>query len=391
MDNNHPSQELNDSSADSQPKPSQSLPQPPQAFQQSSPLGSEQTIYPYGQPPAPQPSRPANSCLTISVVVLILVGVAIAGIVGIGLLIGRSSGGGTGGLSLGDKIGVVRIEGVIMTGGRANPIFGGPSGSRVIVSDIRAAAKDDAIKGLVVYINSPGGSPVASDCIYRELRACAKKKPVIAVMDDVAASGGYYVACGADKIVCNGATLTGSIGVIMSGLSYYGLMDKIGLSDTTIKSGQYKDTGSPTRPMRDDERKLLKKLIMDVYNQFVDAVAEGREMKRDRVLELADGRVYTGRQAISAGLCDQQGTFYDAVDIAAKEAGIVGEPDLKYYGEGKGFLEDLLSSQLLSPLFTQRSLQNFTGPMLIEPWTYGNLMTRNISVQAVPIQMITQD
>jgi len=313
------------------------------------------------------------------VIILILLGLGLLSIVGLALLVGSFTGTDRSSLAIGEKVGVVMVEGVVMSGGRRSPIFGGASGSRAIMSDLRDAKRDSDVKAVVLYVNSPGGSAAASQAIYKEARALAKKKPVIAAMDDVAASGGYYVACAADKIVANGSTMTGSIGVIMSAIAYYGLMEKIGVEDNTIAAGRFKDIGSPFRPMRPDEKQLLQGLVKDVYEQFVDAVAEGREMPRDKVLSIADGRILTGRQALKLDLVDQLGSYYDAIELAGKEGGIKGEPKVKVYGASPGIFGELFGTQEILPLFSRHTVADLSGPMLIEPYTYTNLL-----LQAMP-------
>ncbi len=355
-------------------------PQPPQS------PASSTSHYGSGQPPhGPQPpSGGGRGVITVIIIVLILVGLGLASIIGLALLVSSITDTKSSGLALGDKVGVVMVEGVIMSGGRASPIFGGPAGSRAIMADIRAAKRESDIKAVVLYVNSPGGSAAASQAIYKEVAALAEKKPVIAAMDDVAASGGYYVACAADKIMANGSTMTGSIGVIMSGIAYYGLMDNIGVDDHTITSGKYKDIGSPWRPMEPDEKRLLQGLVQDVYDQFVDAVAEGRDIPREKALKLADGRIFTGRQALALGLVDKLGSYYDAVELAAKEAGIKGEPKVKTFGASKSIWGELFGTEELFPLPSRRSLLNLTGPMLIEPFTYNNLALQALPLRPVP-------
>jgi len=202
------------------------------------------------------------------------------------------------------------------------------------MSQLRQAAEDSSVKAVVLRINSPGGSAAASQAIYKEIQRLTEHKPVVVSMGDVAASGGYYVACPADAIFANPATITGSIGVIFETLNFYEFMEKYGLESETIKSGKYKDTGSPFRPMRPDERKLLKETLMGVYDQFVRDVAQARGMDETQVETLADGRIYTGEQALEAGLIDELGNFYDAVDEAAKRGRIEGRPKLKQFGTG---------------------------------------------------------
>ncbi|SFE55285.1 signal peptide peptidase A. Serine peptidase. MEROPS family S49 [Thermoanaerobacter thermohydrosulfuricus] len=230
--------------------------------------------------------------------------------------------------SVSNTIGVITIEGVI---GETN-ILGIPQVTGDPVEQIRKAQEDSTVKAVVVKINSPGGSAAKSVEIYTELKRLKETgKKVIISMGDAAASGGYMAACGGDIIVANPATITGSIGVIMQYTNYEGLYDKLGLKEITIKSGPYKDMGSPTRDLTPEEKEILQGVIDDTYEQFVEIVSEGRKMPIDKVKELADGRIFTGRQALKVGLVDKLGDFYDAVDIAAKEAGIQGKPVLKYY------------------------------------------------------------
>lgn len=231
--------------------------------------------------------------------------------------------------SASDTIGVITIEGVI---GETTNILGIPQVTGDPVEQIRKAQEDNSVKAVVVKINSPGGSAAKSVEIYTELKRLKETgKKVIISMGDAAASGGYMAACGGDIIVANPATITGSIGVIMQYTNYEGLYDKLGLKEITIKSGPYKDMGSPTRDLTSEEKKILQGVIDDTYEQFVEIVSEGRKIPVEKVKELADGRIFTGRQAVKAGLVDKLGDFYDAVDIAAKEAGIKGKPVLKYY------------------------------------------------------------
>lgn len=317
--------------------------------------------------------------MTVVLIIAILLGLAVISIMGLALLVTSvAPSDSSSGLAFGDKVGVVMVDGIIMAGGRASPLFGGPSGSRALMSDLRSARRDREVKAAVIYINSPGGSAAASQSVYREIRRLAESKPTIAVMDDVAASGGYYIACGADEIVANGSTITGSIGVMMSGITYHELMNNIGVDDHTIVSGRYKDTGSPWRPMRGDERQLLEGLIGDIYNQFIEAVVEGRQMDREEVLELADGRVFTGRQALELGLVDHIGTYYDAVALAGEKAGIKGEPKTKLLGGSPGFWGQMFGTQELLPLPWRRSSLNLNGPLLIEPYTYHSLLLESL-------------
>jgi protease-4 len=270
----------------------------------------------------------------IIVAVLLVVGLGIFAMVMVALRQGPGATTATWAGTTGDAVGVIKITGLITTVSEISPFFGSTAGSETITSQIRKAAADGSVKALVLRINSPGGSAAGSQEIFQAIQEYREdtKKPVVASMGDMAASGGYYVAAPADKIMAAPATLTGSIGVIIETMEYHELMKKIGVSGNPITSGKYKDMGSPFRAMKPDERQLFEAMVDDVYDQFVEAVAEGRGMKKAEIEKLADGRVYTGRQALKAKLVDELGTFRDAIRLAAKEAGITGEPTVKFFG-----------------------------------------------------------
>lgn len=211
----------------------------------------------------------------------------------------------------GEAVGVVEIEGAIVD-------------ARDTIEQIRKFREDEDIKSIVIRINSPGGAVGPSQEIYREIRKTIDTKNVVASMGAVAASGGYYVACAAGGIVANPGTITGSIGVIMGYTNFRQLLDKIGLVPVVIKSGPYKDTGSPTREMREDERKMLQSLTNGIHEQFVTAIAEGRKMDRVQVEAAADGRIITGEDAMVLGLVDRLGNFEDALAWAGELGGIDG-------------------------------------------------------------------
>jgi len=225
-------------------------------------------------------------------------------------------------LPLGHKVGVIQVIGPIVSSGKT-------------VTEIVSFAKDDSIEAVVLRIDSPGGGVGPSQEIYTEVKRLVEKKPVVVSMGAVAASGGYYIAAPADKIVANPGTITGSIGVIMAFTNYQELLDKIGLKNSVVKSGDRKDIGSPIRPMTDEDKAILQGLVDDVHRQFVDAIAQGRQLELDDVLTLADGRIYSGNQAKKIGLVDQLGNFRDAVSLAASMAEIQGEPRLIYPPEEK--------------------------------------------------------
>jgi protease-4 len=217
-------------------------------------------------------------------------------------------------LAFGDRVGVIEIEGTMLVAAHA-------------VDEIREFGKDDGIRAIVVRIESPGGIVAVAQEIYDELNKVRMGgKPIVASMGGIAASGGYYVACGADSIVANPGTLTGSIGVIMSLPNAEELLKKIGLRYEVIKTGRYKDTGSFSRPMTPEERALLQDMLDDVHDQFITVVSRERGIDKDVVAGFADGRVMSGRQAMELGLVDRLGGFRDAVLLAGELAGIDGEP-----------------------------------------------------------------
>jgi len=232
-------------------------------------------------------------------------------------------------IGFGDKIGVIPIEGPI-------------TNSRPIINQLVEFRKDKGIKAIILRIDSPGGGVGPSQEIYREVIRTRAKKRVIVSMGAVAASGGYYIASAADKIVANPGTLTGSIGVIMEFVQIKELLKKIGVGMEVIKSGEFKDIGAPHRKLTEKERRLLQALIADIQNQFVDAVAKGRKMPVEKVKKIADGRILSGKQAKRLGLVDQLGNFRDAVELAKKMAGIKGEATLIYPSRKKVGLWDII-------------------------------------------------
>jgi protease-4 len=216
-------------------------------------------------------------------------------------------------LKTGDKVAVLPVTGLI-----ADP--------ESTIEQLRKFAKDDSVKAIVVRINSPGGGVGPSQEIHEEVKKLSGKKVVVASMGALAASGGYYIACGAQKIYANPGTITGSIGVIMQFVNVKDLIEKIGLKGMVVKSGAFKDIGSPVRDMKPEERELLQGVIDNVHSQFIEAVAAGRKMDRDKVAKIADGRIFSGEQAKALGLVDVLGNLEDAVAEAGKMAKIEGEP-----------------------------------------------------------------
>jgi len=216
-------------------------------------------------------------------------------------------------LPIGERVALVRIEGMIMD-------------SKDTIDEIKEYLKDPSIKAIVLRIDSPGGAVAPAQEIYEEVRKAATKKKVVASMGTVAASGGYYIASPATKIIANPGTLTGSIGVIMEIPNIEGLMNKLGIKTEVVKSGKHKDIASAFRGIKKEEREILQNVLDNVHEQFTKAVAEGRKMVYDDVKKIADGRIFTGEQALKAGLIDELGNLEDAVQAAAKLAGIKGEP-----------------------------------------------------------------
>jgi len=219
--------------------------------------------------------------------------------------------------ALGDKIAVVNIRGMITS-------------SRDIVEQIGTFKEDDDVKAIILRINSPGGGVGPSQEIYREILRAKEKKKIIASIESVGASGGYYVACASDVIVANPGTITGSIGVVMEFSNIEELLKKIGFRSYVIKSGKHKDIGSPLREMTPQEREILQGVIDNVHSQFVRAVAEGRNMEEGKVRQIADGRIFSGEQAKELGLVDRLGSLQDAIEIAAEMARIKGKPTVIY-------------------------------------------------------------
>ncbi|SHH07086.1 signal peptide peptidase A. Serine peptidase. MEROPS family S49 [Thermosyntropha lipolytica DSM 11003] len=227
--------------------------------------------------------------------------------------------------SKGEVVGVINIDGPI-TGSSTTDIMGtGGVSALDIMEKIKTARQRPDIKAVVIRINSPGGTAAASQEIAEELDKLRKEgKPVVTSMGDMCASGGYWLACSTDYIMANGGTLTGSIGVIMQIANLEELYRKLGIEMETIKSGKHKDIGSSSRALTEEERKLLQDLIDDSYNQFLEQVKKGRKGKisEEELLKIADGRIFSGRQALELGLVDGLGNYYDAIRQAEKMAGI---------------------------------------------------------------------
>ena len=298
-----------------------------------------------------QPKRRSRGWVfALALIVCLVCGAcALAGLLAMGAL---TSGRGDR-LAVGDAVGIVRVEGTIASGRSASSYASGAL-SQQIVEYLEWAEADPTVKAIVLRIDSPGGSVVASDEIYEKLQEI--DKPIVASMGETAASGGYYIACAADKIVANPATMTGSIGVISQIVELDELLEKVGVEIIVVKSGAYKDTGGFHRDMTDEEQELFQAMIDEVYEGFVQLVAENRGLPKEQVRELADGRVYSGLQAQRVGLVDELGNLPHAIDLATEMGGIEGQPRLVEYQRREPSLFDLLFG-MVSPA------QPFSGVM----------------------------
>ena len=258
-----------------------------------------------------------------------------------------------------DAVAVVRVEGVIVSGKEADWSLSTTDNaySDSIVERLERADQDPSVKAIVLRVNSPGGGVVATDEIYSALTEI--EKPLVVSMGEMAASGGYYVSCAAEEILANPATLTGSIGVISTVPNFEELLDKVGIEMLVIKSGTMKDELSPYRQPTEEEIAHWQGIIDEAYEQFLGVVVEGRDLHPDEARELADGRVYTGRQALELGLVDQLGNLPEAVELAAELGGIEGKPRVIEYQRTPSLMEMLLSG--LSPLPDQINIDDLLG------------------------------
>lgn len=242
-----------------------------------------------------------------------------------------------------NEIAVIVADGTIMPGdGNQNDQV---IGADTFVEEIRKARRDDDIKAIVLRVNSPGGEFVSSDMMWREIALASEEKPVIASMSDYAASGGYYLSMACDTIVAQPHTITGSIGIfgILFDLSDF-LGDKLGITFDEVRTGQYGDTYTVTRPLTEAEKSFIQKNLNDYYNTFTSKAAEGRDVPHEAIQEVASGRVWTGQQALEHNLVDVLGGFDDAVRIAAEKAGIEDDYKIRFYPTPKNFLEELLEN-----------------------------------------------
>ncbi|MFH1975490.1 MAG: signal peptide peptidase SppA [Pseudomonadota bacterium] len=237
--------------------------------------------------------------------------------------------------NMGEKVGVVEISGII-------------TDARDTIRNIKKYREDDSIKAIVLRIDSPGGVVGPAQEIYREVRKTVGEKKIIASMGAVAASGGYYVAAGTDGIMANPGTITGSIGVIIGYTNFEEILQKIGLYPVVVKSGEFKDMGSPVRKMTEREKKLLQDFVDSTHRQFVAAVAEGRKMDPAKVRAVADGRIITGEDAKSLGLVDRLGNIEDAIEWAGRMGGIKGKISAVYSRKANiSFIDYFIESSIM--------------------------------------------
>jgi len=269
---------------------------------------------------------------------------AVFSLVYVALHAGKDSSGLT---AFGDKIGVVDLDGVIMSPGPT-------------IQQLKKFAEDDSIKAIIIHVNSPGGGVAASEEIYREVKRIRdeKKKRIVASIETVGASGAYYVSSATNKIYADNGSVVGSIGVIAEWVNYGDLLQWAKLKSVILKTGEFKDTGTPTRELTLAERAYLQGLIDNMFHQFIQAVADGRAMKFDDVKAIADGRVWTGEQAKSLKLVDQLADFQSAVEDTAKSVNIKGEPTLVRPEKDRKSLLDLMFGDVSEYLPTKEKIMD---------------------------------
>jgi protease-4 len=245
-----------------------------------------------------------------------------------------------------ERIALLTVEGTILEQSAGN-LFSGPLyNHRLFLKQLKQAFQDETVRAVVLRVNSPGGGIVESDEIYRTIMELKEEydKPVVASMGNTAASGGYYISAAADQIVAASGTITGSIGVIVSSLNVKELADQWGIKQEAITSGPHKNMLSPLKEMSPEERAILQDLVDEAYQNFVDVVVQGRGLDREKVLQLADGRIYSGEQAKAAGLVDELGYLDDAIDQAAELANIENPTVITYVQTGWSMFNTLMTT-----------------------------------------------
>jgi protease-4 len=288
---------------------------------------------------------------------LVIASILSASIIVISILVSRAGKGSDySGLNAlnGEKIGIIEITGII-------------NESKDILEKLKHFRDDDSIRAIVVRINSPGGSVGPSQEILREIQKTALKKKIVASLGSVAASGGYYVAVGAEGIMANPGTITGSIGVIMGFTNFQELLQKIGLAPVVIKSGKYKDIGSPVRKMTENERQILQSVSDQIHRQFINAIAEGRKMEFQKVESIADGRFFSGEEAAKIGLVDRIGNLEDAVEWAGRMSGIKGKITGVYIKDKRLPFLQYLTEATLNKIFNRVSKNYLYADFMMQP------------------------
>ncbi len=243
------------------------------------------------------------------------------------------------GISIGDSIAVINVHGIISSSQDSGLFETVGASPERIREQIERAESDPSVKAIVFDINSPGGTIVASEAIAEAIKNA--EKPTVAWLGEIAASGGYYVASATDYIVSDKGSMTGSIGVIFVFPQYDSLLDKIGVTMRVFKAGKYKDLGSPYRNMTEEEKEIVNEWVQSAYSDFIETIAENRNLSSEYVGSISEGKLYTGRQAVELGLADQIGTRQDAINTAGHLGGIEGRPGVITYRE-KGFLRDFV-------------------------------------------------
>lgn len=316
-------------------------------------------------------NKTAFGCITIALVVALVVSIGVNVLQSFALL-GTMAGGALpsqpepkeklgqkivedGKTGVADKIVHIDLEGIISSADLGGLFSSSMPNVGTIKRALEQAVADANVKAIVLRINSPGGEVTASDILYNAVKKAAAKKPVVVYMDSVAASGGYYTACGATKIIASETTLTASIGVIMESMNYHDLFGKVGLASQTFTSGAFKDTLSGARPMRDDEKAYVQNLVNTMYDRFLGIVSEARGVPKEALKSgVADGRVVTGRQALEAKLVDQIGYVEDAYTLARELGKAPGATVVRYHSAPSllGAL-GLAQSQIQGPIQNQ--------------------------------------
>lgn len=266
--------------------------------------------------------------------------------------------------SFGNSVVLIRIEGVITASGIDEGLFPSAGVSpEEIIDQLKQAEEDNDVKAILLRVNSPGGTAAASQEIFKEIKRT--KKPIVASIGDIGASGAYYIASASDKIVAAPASEVGSIGVIVEAPNYQELFKKIGVDYVVITQGKYKDMGNPNRPLTKEEIAILEEQTRIIYEQFVSDVAKGRGISFKKTLSLATGQTYVGTEALKLGLIDELGNFRDAVDLAGKLGKIEGEPEIVEYGAPS--LPDILKNLFQSKSFGLKDLFFNNNNIRIQP------------------------